>query len=195
MATESALAPVHSQRESRPGGRRRTLVWCAAALVLVLALAVAVVLLWSGASLASDASALARVSVQPLGGSVEAVEAFGPGGRPIPIAVGDGRRTPLRKLRPGEQVSLAVRVRRPGWLAWALGDERTEHLTLHAPVAHLTQRWITVRPGGAVRVSFDRPVSAVARESGGLAQAGAARSRTLAQAQRTISRATALTGR
>lgn len=78
MATESALLGVDSQRKLRPGGRGRVLAWCAGAVVLVLAALVAVVLLWSGVSLNSDASALARVSVQPLGGSIESMEAFGP---------------------------------------------------------------------------------------------------------------------
>ncbi|HTZ87808.1 MAG TPA: hypothetical protein VMB05_14170, partial [Solirubrobacteraceae bacterium] len=187
MATESALAPVHSQRESRPGGHRRVLAWCAAALVLALVVLAAVVLLWSGASLSSDASALARVSVQPFGGSIESVEAFGPGGRHVPIAVQDGRLTPLRKLKPGEPVSLTVRVRRPGWLSWALGRERTERLTLRAPVAHVTQRWLTVRRGGEVLVSFDQPVSSFAREGGGLTQSGAGRVHTLPSPQSTIS--------
>jgi hypothetical protein len=69
----------------------------AATLVVVVA-AVAVVLLWSGASLTGDATALAHVSVQPFGGSIERVEAFAPGGRHIPLAVDGGRLTPLHRL-------------------------------------------------------------------------------------------------
>jgi peptidoglycan hydrolase-like protein with peptidoglycan-binding domain len=64
-------------------------------------------------------------------------------------------------------VSVEVEVRRPGWLSWALGEQRTEHLTLHAPEATVTQPWMTVREGSDVRVSFDRPVSAVAYGSPG----------------------------
>jgi hypothetical protein len=185
MAMDPALAHAPTQRESRPGGRRRVLAWCAAGVVLVLAALAAVVLLWSGVSLSSDASALARVAVQPLGGHIQSVEAFGPGERRIPIAVRDGRLTPLRKLRPGEEVSLTVRVRRPGWIGWALGDQRTERLTLQAPVAHVTQRWLTVRPGSDVLVGFDQPVSAVAREGSGLS--GSASQQAIVPAQRKIS--------
>jgi peptidoglycan hydrolase-like protein with peptidoglycan-binding domain len=160
----------------------RWLVWALAGALSLLVVAAAVILLWSGASLKADPTALARVSVQPFGGSVASVEAFGAAGRPIPIAVHDGRLTPLRRLRPGERVSVTVQVRRPGWLSWALGSERTEHLTLRAPVAHVKQRWLTVRRGAAVRVGFDQPVSAVARGTSRLSRA-----HPLARAQSTIS--------
>jgi hypothetical protein len=136
----------------------------AVTLVLVAA-AAAVVLLWSGASLTSDTTALARVSVQPFGGSIERVEASGPGGRHIPLAVEGGRLTPLHQLKPGEQVSVEVLVRRPGYLSWALGATRTEHLTLTTPVARVSDRWMTVKPGSPVRVSFDQPVSTIAHGS------------------------------
>jgi hypothetical protein len=133
------------------------------ALVLLAVAAVA----WSGVKLASDPTALARVSVQPLGGTIEHVQAFGPHGRRVPLAVHDGRLTPLRRLTPGEQVSVDVKVRRPGWLGWALGNERNEELTLRAPVARVRQRWMILPSGSAVRVSFDQPVSAVAYGSAG----------------------------
>ena len=63
-----------------------------------------------------------------------------------------------------------VEVRRPGWLGWALGEQRNEHLTLHTPVAQVTEHWTTVPAGAAVRVSFDSPVSAVAYGSTGPGQ-------------------------
>jgi hypothetical protein len=117
---------------------------------------------WSGASLAADASALARVDVQPFGGKLESVHAFGPDGRPIPLTVRAGRLTPRVRLTPGEKVSVDVVVRRPGWLGWALGHDHRERLSLRAPVASLGERWLTVRTGKPVRLTFDQPVSAVA---------------------------------
>jgi hypothetical protein len=135
-------------------------------IVVIVAVAVAA-LAWSGVSLAGDPTALARVTVQPLGGTIERVQAFGPGGQRVPLAIDGGRLTPLKRLAPGEQVSVDVKVRRPGWLGWALGNERNEQLTLRTPVAHVKERWMTVPAGSAVRVSFQEPVSTVAYGSTG----------------------------
>jgi hypothetical protein len=157
MATVSA----HGDHVSTGHGRKRALLGLAAALVLIVVLLAVAALVWSGATLASDSSALARVSVQPLGGKVEHVQAFGPGGEQVPLAIDGGRLTPLKRLTPGEQVSVDVTIRRPGWLGWALGAKRTEHLTLHAPIAHVTDPWMTVHAGSNVHVNFDQPVSAV----------------------------------
>jgi hypothetical protein len=137
------------------------------ALIVLLGGFAAAVWQWSGASLTSDPSALARVTVQAFGGSVAAVSAVAPDGRRIPLAIHSGRLTPRAKLSPGEVVSVDVTVRRPGWLAWALGKERRERLTVRAPVASVSERWITVGPGSAVHVAFDQPVSRVAYAGGG----------------------------
>ena len=144
----------------------RRLWWTLAAVLSLLIVAAVVILLWSGVTLSGDATALAHVSVQPFGGSIEHVQAFGPAGKPIPISVEGGKLTPLRHLKPGEQVSVDVRVRRPGWLSWALGRDRTEHLTLRTPQARVSERWMTVRRGSDVRVAFDQPVRAVALGGG-----------------------------
>ena len=95
--------------------------------VAALGLAAAVIW-WSGATLAEDNVALAKVEVQPLGGSLVSAKAFGPNGRRIPLAVNGGRLLPRKKLKPGEVVTVEVVVRRPGWLGWALGKTRTERL-------------------------------------------------------------------
>jgi L,D-transpeptidase catalytic domain len=157
-----AMVSAHGDHVSTGHGRKRALLGILAVLVLIVVLLAVAALVWSGATLASDSTALARVSVQPLGGKVVRVQAFGPGGKQVPLAIDGGRLTPLKRLTPGEQVSVDVEVRRPGWLGWALGAQRTEHLTLHAPVAHVTDPWMTVYAGSTVHVSFDQPVSAVA---------------------------------
>jgi hypothetical protein len=144
------------------GNRKRALLGAAATIVVALVVLAVVVLVFSGVSLASDSTALAQVSVQPLGGTIERVQAYGPDGQSVPLSVSGGRLTPLEKLTPGEQVSVEVTVRRPGWIGWALGHTSTEHLTLHAPVAQVNDHWMTVSPGSPVYVSFDQPVSAVA---------------------------------
>jgi L,D-transpeptidase-like protein len=141
--------------------RSRALLGAALTLVVIVALLAVAVLAFSGVTLASDSTALARVSVQPLGGTIERVRAYGPDGRKVPLAIEDGRLTPLRRLTPGEQVTVDVEVRRPGWLSWALGSARNEQLTLRAPAAQVAEQWMTVPSGSVVRVSFDQPVSAV----------------------------------
>lgn len=116
----------------------------------------------SGATVDSDASALARVDVQAFGGTVERVSATGPNGRPIPISIDDGRLLPKRRLDPGTPVAVEVVVRRPGWVGWLAGSEHRERLTLRTPQAHVARRWLTVGKSGTPRVSFDQPVSQVA---------------------------------
>jgi hypothetical protein len=100
---------------------RRRLPWVLGTVAAVLLGLAAAVLAWSGATLAADARALARVEVQPFGGTLMGARAFGPDGRTIPLLVDGGRLTPRVQLTPGERVSLEVVIRRPGWLAWALG--------------------------------------------------------------------------
>ncbi len=89
--------------------RKRMLLGMGLGLLLVVAALVVAALALSGVSLASDPTALARVSVQPLAGKIEHVEAFGPDGQKVPLAVQSGRLTPLKQLTPGEQVSVEVR--------------------------------------------------------------------------------------
>jgi hypothetical protein len=163
MAIESAYRGSASSEH----GLRRALIGVAASALVVLVALVVAVLLLSGATLAGDSTALARVSVGPLGGKIERVQAFGPGGKPLALAIDGGRLTPLRRLTPGEQVSVDVEIRRPGWIGWALGSERNERLTVRAPVAQVTQQWMTVSPGSDVEVSFDRPVSEIAYGNSG----------------------------
>src|ERR1700727_3464442 len=95
--TESTFAHVESHSGEHPHRRKRVLIGFATTIVAVIVAAVVIVLVWSCVSLTADATALAHVSVQPFGGSIEHVTAFGPSGRSIPIAVHDGRLTPLRQ--------------------------------------------------------------------------------------------------
>ncbi len=163
-------------------GLKRVLLGAALVIVVILALVLVAVFAFSGVTLASDSTALAHVTVQPFGGTIEHVSAFGPDGRRVPIAVQGGRLTPLQKLAPGEQVSVDVEVRRPGLLSWALGSRRSEHLTLTAPAAQVTEPWMTVRSGSEVHVDFDQPVSTVVYGS-----KGHTTTHTLGTGQRTIS--------
>ena len=56
------------------------------AVLVVAALGLAAAMIWwSGATLAEDNVALAKVEVQPLGGSLVSAKASGPSGRRIPL--------------------------------------------------------------------------------------------------------------
>jgi lipoprotein-anchoring transpeptidase ErfK/SrfK len=116
----------------------------------------------SGSSLGSDPEALARVQTETFGGTVEQVHATGPDGKPIPIALQNGRLVPKQPLAPGETVSVEVVVKRPSLVGWLVGSEQHEHLRLQAPAARVRSRWLTVKPSSPPRVSFDRPVRSVA---------------------------------
>jgi hypothetical protein len=147
--------------------RRRHPVAVAAAIAALLAAALAVVALlllthFSEPSLSPDATALARVKVPLLGGTLERAEAFAPDGQRIALTVHDGRLTPLTKVRPGELIAVDVVIRRPSWLQWALGSSRDEQLTVRTPLAHVEHPWLTLATGAPLRVVFDQPVSALA---------------------------------
>lgn len=141
----------------------RRLVWATLGPLVAVVVGVALaVVLWSGAALHTDPTALARVDLQPFAGKLVRATATGAGGRPIALSRDGKRLTPSTQVAPGEVVSVDVVVKRPGWIAWALGKTRRERLTVTAPVAHVADRWLTAPPGRPVTVRFDRPVDAVA---------------------------------
>jgi hypothetical protein len=129
---------------------------------------VAAVVWWSGATLVGDSAALARVEVQPLGGSLVSAKAFGPGGTPIRLSVSRGRLLPVTLLSPGEAVTVVVVVRRPGWLGWVLGTSRSERLSVRAPTSRLSQQWPTVATHAVLQLRFDEPVDRVSYQRGSL---------------------------
>jgi len=142
-------------------------LWAILGLVLAAIVAVAAaVFLWSGATLANDPSALARVDLQPFAGKLVSATASTADGHPIALVRHGARLTPRQPLAPGATVAVDVVIRRPGWDAWALGKERRERLTVHAPVAHMTSRWVSAAAGEPPRIMFDEPIKAIAFGSG-----------------------------
>src|SRR3954454_23219599 len=128
--------------------------WAAVGLLGVLAVVVAAaVALWSGATLKSDPVALARIELQPFAGKLVSATAAGPDGKPVALNRAGKRLTPSTLLTPGETVTVDVVVKRPGGIAWALGAQRRERLTIQAPVAHVTHRWLTAT-GSSMQVGF-----------------------------------------
>jgi lipoprotein-anchoring transpeptidase ErfK/SrfK len=161
VVTEEPRLDASSAPEQRSRWWLRGTLIAAAILVLLLAGFGVAAFAMSGATLGADSSALAQVETEAFGGSVEEVHASDPNGRPIPIAIHDGRLVPKKQLSPGEQVSVTVVVRRSSLVGWLVGDEQEEHLTLHAPAARVRSRWLTVKGDSTPRVSFDKPVLSV----------------------------------
>ncbi len=158
------VSPPLQVRTRRPPPRKRSHRgrWISLAVVVgVVVAAAAVVWAFSGASLATDRSALGRVDLQPFAGRLVSVDARAANGRVIPLTVLNGRITPRRRISPGERITLSVVVRRPGWAGWALGAERRETLTVKAPAAHVASRWVTVARDGHAQVRFDAPIDRV----------------------------------
>ncbi len=149
------------------GGGQRALVLAGGLIGVALAVIAISVAVWSGATLHTDPTALAQVSLQPLAGHLERASAFGSDGKAIPVSVRGGRLTPLTQVDPGETISIDVVIARPGLVSWALGKTRHEHLTFTAPVPHITNPWVTIRSGSPVTVSFDTAVTAAAYGSAG----------------------------
>jgi hypothetical protein len=163
-------SPSRHGTASRPPRRNsHRLLWLLAAGLAAAVLAVvAAVVWWSGATLGGDAQALARVELQPLAGSLVSAKAFSADGTPIRLSVDSDRLLPTTLLEPGERVTVVVVVRRPGWLRWALGQSRSERLSLRAPTSRITQQWPTVASGAALQVRFDQPVARVSYQQGSL---------------------------
>lgn len=153
-------SPGRATYRTRSSGR--ALLYAAIGILLIVVAFAIAVFVWSGVSLGGSGTALASVSVQPFGGSIERVRAFGKDGKPIPISVSNGRLTPEAKVAPGEAVTVEVVVKRPGWDGWAIGSSKRERLTVRAPVASIGNRWMTVARGHSPQVRFDEPVAAVA---------------------------------
>jgi len=146
----------------RSSGPRRVLI---GALVLLIAAAVvvaAVALTSSRAGLSEDPTALARVDLPFVGGHVVSVSAVtGPNSKPVPVTLKASQIWPQRQIPAGEQLSIEVVVKRPGWISWLTGNTQRLTLNLTTPAARLTQPYLTVAPGQPLRVRFDTPVSVI----------------------------------
>jgi peptidoglycan hydrolase-like protein with peptidoglycan-binding domain len=161
MSSRTAGPPPTSVPASRRRWPRALLG--AGVVVLIAALAfAALAFVWSRPSIVADAAALARVDLPITKGTIESVKAVGPNGREIPVTVRDGRLWPLVSLAPGEQVSVEVVLRRPGWIAWLTGGHTSERLQLHTPSAIVNERYVTLAAGSPLQLAFNQPVRTLA---------------------------------
>jgi lipoprotein-anchoring transpeptidase ErfK/SrfK len=136
-----------------------------AVLVAVLAAfgAALVVLGTSKPSLVADSQALAKVHMPLGGGTVESVIAVtGPHSRRVPVVMRGNVVWPKKKIWAGRTLTIQVVVKRPGWISWLTGDRQTLQLTVTTPAATVTHSYVTVKSKAPLRVTFNRPVSAIA---------------------------------
>ncbi len=131
--------------------------------VALLAVAAGIAVVAStGASLTTDPVALAKVDLPLGGGRISSLSVVtGPHAQPIPVRLRGDRIWPRGKLPAGERVSIEVVVKRPGWISWLSGSSDRLSLSVVTPTASLRQTYITVAPSEPLRLTFDRPISAV----------------------------------
>ncbi len=137
-------------------------MWAVCAVVLVPATAAAAVLLtWPNARLQSDGDALAS-AIQPwyAGRASRAVVRTGTG-TIVPVRIVHGTIHPTTSIAAGAQLTVELTVRRPGWAGWLVGSTATRTFTVRTPEAKLRGRWLEVRNGAPVAVSFTTPVRRV----------------------------------
>jgi hypothetical protein len=155
-----------SVRTTTPVGPRRprgavlaAIAGLGALLVVVGAAAAAIV--GSHASLSVGARGLVRLDSPRLAARVTSISAHDADGHAIALVRRDGELYPRHALDTRQRVTVQVRVRRPGWTAWALGREQTITLALRTPAASVADRWPTVAAGAPLKVRFDTPVRKV----------------------------------
>ena len=118
-------------------------------------------LAWPQARLGPADDALARVVLPGIAGRVVAVDVHSADGARVPVRLRQGRLWPLQKLAGGEQLTVVLTVRRPGWASWLVGSSEQRTFTIETPSAHLLGHWLQVKAGALVTVAFDKPVSLV----------------------------------
>ncbi|MGH9060063.1 MAG: peptidoglycan-binding protein, partial [Acidimicrobiales bacterium] len=163
--------------QARTGGRslfrgrapRGRYILGAAVLAIVIAVAAgALVVSSSQASLSSDGTALARIGMPVGGGTVQSVTAVtGPHSRRVPVSRRGNQIWPNKLVPAGERLTLDVVVKRPSWISWLSGHTETLHLNLQAPLASLTNHYLTVRGNAPLQLHFKAPVAVFATGASG----------------------------
>lgn len=151
----------------QPRSRRRRGPWIVGGLLIAIVCALgagAIVLTSSKASLSSDSSALAKVSMPLGGGTVKSVSVVtGPHSDAVPVKlVGGPVIMPAKTVAAGHRYEIRVVVARPGWISWLTGGTETLTRTVRTPSAAPRSRFLTVNRAGALRVRFTTPVRVVA---------------------------------
>src|SRR5262245_4762610 len=155
--------PTITVGASQPARKHRRWPWVVLAVIAALGTAaVAVMVAWPSASIGIDAAGLPQVRTPRLAGTLEQVTLRDADGTPVPaVTARDGTLRPARPVVAGTALVAEAVVRRPAWIGWLAGHTETARLLVTAPTVNLSTRWLRVKPGTPVRVTFDRPVRVV----------------------------------
>jgi peptidoglycan hydrolase-like protein with peptidoglycan-binding domain len=150
---------VTSTRRRRHGGWA---LLAAPVIVLAALAAVAILAVTSTVRVTGDSLALARIDLPFGGGSIERLSVLAARDqRLLATRVTGDRIWPASSLRPGERVSIAVVVRRPGWLSWLTGKTQQVRYTFLTPSSSVRSQYVTVRSGHDMKLRFNQPVRLV----------------------------------
>jgi peptidoglycan hydrolase-like protein with peptidoglycan-binding domain len=142
----------------------------------VAAAAAAALLAWPGVGVASSTSGLAGISLPGFSGHIERVSVRGPDGTPVPVELRGRTVWPRVRLAPGEHLTVTVKIRRPSWASWLVGEQEKRTITVVTPAARLRSTLLRPKRGSTVAVSFAQPVSRVVIGGRRLRRLDAARS-------------------
>jgi peptidoglycan hydrolase-like protein with peptidoglycan-binding domain len=154
----TSVGPYSGARAVVP--RRRKWPWAVGLVVVaVLAALGAGRFAWPSGALASDPVALAHVARPTLGGHLR-LTAHVAGGAAIPVTLrSDGTVWPKDRIEPGTHVVVQAVFTRPGWAGWLAGHTQRSTIDVVAPVPQVQTRWLSVKAGEPVQVTFNRPVT------------------------------------
>ena len=166
MVTRTCYATgmVASSSGKRTTSSRRVgrVPWAVGFFLLVCAaVAGAAYFAWPQVGLKADEHALARVAQQGFAGRVSRVVVRDRYGKAVPISVRAGRLWPEGRLPAGEELTVELTVRRPGWAGWLVGHTARKTFVVRTPVARVGGRWLEIGSGTPVTISFDTPVRLV----------------------------------
>jgi peptidoglycan hydrolase-like protein with peptidoglycan-binding domain len=164
LGGERSAAKSKGATDASPGRFRRGRYFLGAGILLVVGVvaAAALVLVSARASLTTDPVALANVGLPLGGGSIESVKVVtGPHQQAIPVEVRGDKIWPVGKIPADEVVSIAVVVKRPGWVSWLAGKTQQLRLSMRTPVASLHSHYLTVRARAPLRLRFKAPIRVI----------------------------------
>ena len=142
----------------------RVRFWVVAAVLLLACagLAAAALIAWPQARLVGTDDALARVELPAFAGHVTSVAVHSSDGAAVPVRLRGANVWPRHTVGSGVRLTVAVTVTRPGWASWLVGKTERRSFTIVTPRARLLGRWLQVKSGAPVTISFDAPVGVVA---------------------------------